>query len=98
MDVSGLRDVPDCETARYPDFPPSNVLSACDLSIGLLARDCCGLIQIHAFRLVLRLYEGATEGLKLYPETAKLSFTRSRCVVCEQCIPTCPVEAISSNL
>ncbi|TAF57648.1 MAG: ferredoxin, partial [Oscillatoriales cyanobacterium] len=23
---------------------------------------------------------------------------RSRCIVCEQCIPTCPVQAISTNL
>ena len=39
-----------------------------------------------------------TEALRLEPETAKLSFTRSRCVVCEKCIPTCPVAAISINL
>jgi NAD-dependent dihydropyrimidine dehydrogenase PreA subunit len=27
-----------------------------------------------------------------------LVFNRSRCIVCEQCIPTCPVQAIATNL
>lgn len=36
--------------------------------------------------------------LTLAPDTFKLSFARSRCIVCEQCIPTCPVQAISTNL
>ncbi|MDY6939263.1 MAG: 4Fe-4S binding protein, partial [Cyanobacteriota bacterium] len=27
-----------------------------------------------------------------------LNFSRSRCIVCEQCVPTCPVQAISTNL
>ncbi|MDJ0586481.1 4Fe-4S binding protein, partial [Microcystis sp. M49636_WE2] len=31
-------------------------------------------------------------------ESFRLKFLRSRCVVCEQCIPTCPVAAISTNL
>jgi L-aspartate semialdehyde sulfurtransferase ferredoxin len=39
-----------------------------------------------------------TEALNLDPETFRLNFTRSRCIVCEQCIPTCPVGAISTNL
>jgi L-aspartate semialdehyde sulfurtransferase ferredoxin len=39
-----------------------------------------------------------TEALNLVPDTFKLNFTRSRCIVCEQCIPTCPVGAISTNL
>jgi L-aspartate semialdehyde sulfurtransferase ferredoxin len=39
-----------------------------------------------------------TEALNLEPDTFKLNFTRSRCIVCEQCIPTCPVGAISTNL
>ncbi|MEO1592881.1 MAG: NIL domain-containing protein [Cyanobacteria bacterium J06632_22] len=39
-----------------------------------------------------------TESLTLDPDTFKLNFTRSRCIVCEQCIPTCPVQAISTNL
>jgi formate hydrogenlyase subunit 6/NADH:ubiquinone oxidoreductase subunit I len=39
-----------------------------------------------------------TQALTLDPETFKLNFIRSRCVVCEQCIPTCPVGAISTNL
>ncbi|MEM9538828.1 MAG: NIL domain-containing protein [Cyanobacteria bacterium P01_E01_bin.42] len=38
-----------------------------------------------------------TGALTLEPETFKLQFHRSRCVVCEQCIPTCPVQAISTN-
>ncbi|MGL5033608.1 MAG: 4Fe-4S binding protein, partial [Microcystaceae cyanobacterium] len=25
------------------------------------------------------------------------TFRRSRCVVCEQCIPACPVQAITTN-
>ncbi|MEM9003184.1 MAG: NIL domain-containing protein [Cyanobacteria bacterium P01_F01_bin.86] len=36
--------------------------------------------------------------LGLEPTTFKLNFVRSRCIVCEQCIPTCPVQAISTNL
>jgi NAD-dependent dihydropyrimidine dehydrogenase PreA subunit len=39
-----------------------------------------------------------TEALTLDPETFKLKFWRSRSVVCEQCLPTCPVQAISTNL
>ena len=39
-----------------------------------------------------------TEALTLDPESFRLKFLRSRCVVCEQCIPTCPVAAISTNL
>ena len=39
-----------------------------------------------------------TEALILNPETFGLDFRRSRCIVCEQCIPTCPVSAISTNL
>jgi ferredoxin len=39
-----------------------------------------------------------TTALNLDPQTFRLNFTRSRCVVCEQCIPTCPVQAISTNL
>ncbi|MGB3573632.1 MAG: 4Fe-4S binding protein, partial [Phormidesmis sp.] len=32
------------------------------------------------------------------PKTYKLTFTRSRCIMCEQCLPSCPVQAISTNL
>lgn len=39
-----------------------------------------------------------TQALILDPETFKLNFRRSRCIVCEQCVPTCPVGAISTNL
>lgn len=39
-----------------------------------------------------------TQALVLNPETFRLDFRRSRCIVCEQCIPTCPVAAISTNL
>jgi L-aspartate semialdehyde sulfurtransferase ferredoxin len=39
-----------------------------------------------------------TEALYLEPTTFKLGFARSKCIVCEQCIPTCPVAAISINL
>ena len=39
-----------------------------------------------------------TQALTLHPDTFKLHFSRSRCVVCEQCIPTCRVQAISTNL
>ena len=39
-----------------------------------------------------------TSSLTLSPETFRLHFSRSRCIVCEQCIPTCPVQAISTNL
>ena len=38
-----------------------------------------------------------TEALILDPETFKLNFRRSRCVVCEQWITACPVQAISTN-
>ncbi|MCA6556083.1 MAG: 4Fe-4S binding protein, partial [Pseudanabaena sp. M114S2SP2A07QC] len=39
-----------------------------------------------------------TEALTLDPKTFQLNFLRSRCVVCEQCITACPVNAISINL
>ena len=39
-----------------------------------------------------------TQALVIDPETFKLDFRRSRCIVCEQCIPTCPVAAITTNL
>lgn len=39
-----------------------------------------------------------TQALVLNPETFRLDFQRSRCIVCEQCIPTCPVAAISTNI
>lgn len=39
-----------------------------------------------------------TEALILEPQTFKLKFRRSHCIVCEQCVPTCPVGAISTNL
>lgn len=39
-----------------------------------------------------------TQALIIDPETFKLEFRRSRCIVCEQCIPTCPVAAITTNL
>lgn len=39
-----------------------------------------------------------TQALVINPETFRLDFRRSRCIVCEQCIPTCPVSAISTNL
>ena len=39
-----------------------------------------------------------TQALIIDPETFKLDFRRSRCIVCEQCIPTCPVAAITTNL
>lgn len=39
-----------------------------------------------------------TEALILEPQTFKLKFRRSLCIVCEQCVPTCPVGAISTNL
>ena len=39
-----------------------------------------------------------TEALTLDAKTYRLSFLRSRCIVCEQCIPSCPVQAISTNL
>jgi L-aspartate semialdehyde sulfurtransferase ferredoxin len=39
-----------------------------------------------------------TEALILEPGTFKLKLLRSRCVVCEQCIPACPLGAISTNL
>ncbi len=38
-----------------------------------------------------------TEALILDRSTFQLQFLRSRCVVCEQCIPTCPVAAISTS-
>ncbi|MFN9861403.1 MAG: 4Fe-4S binding protein, partial [Pseudanabaena sp.] len=39
-----------------------------------------------------------TEALTLDPKSFQLTFTRSRCIVCEQCIAACPVNAISINL
>lgn len=39
-----------------------------------------------------------TEALILDPETFRLKFRRSRCIVCEQCVPTCPVGAITTNI
>ncbi|NEP63234.1 MAG: 4Fe-4S dicluster domain-containing protein [Symploca sp. SIO2G7] len=39
-----------------------------------------------------------TTALRLDPESFKLVFNRAQCIVCEQCIPTCPVQAISTNL
>jgi L-aspartate semialdehyde sulfurtransferase ferredoxin len=39
-----------------------------------------------------------TGALQLEPQTFKLNFLRSHCIVCEQCIPTCPVDAIAINL
>ncbi|MDB9495162.1 NIL domain-containing protein [Spirulina major CS-329] len=38
-----------------------------------------------------------TEALSLHHQTFQLQFTRSRCVLCEQCIPACPVLAISTT-
>ncbi|AFY40440.1 NIL domain-containing protein [[Leptolyngbya] sp. PCC 7376] len=38
-----------------------------------------------------------TGALSLDPKTFRLQFTRSKCVVCEQCLPTCPVQAIATN-
>ena len=39
-----------------------------------------------------------TGAMRLDAETFKLVFNRAQCIVCEQCIPTCPVQAISTNL
>ena len=39
-----------------------------------------------------------TQALILEPETFRLKFRRTHCIVCEQCVPTCPVGAISTNL
>jgi NAD-dependent dihydropyrimidine dehydrogenase PreA subunit len=39
-----------------------------------------------------------TESLTLDPKTFQLNFLRSRCVVCEQCVTACPVNAIAVNL
>ena len=39
-----------------------------------------------------------TQALILDPESFRLKFKRSHCIVCEQCVPTCPVGAISTNL
>lgn len=39
-----------------------------------------------------------TGALRLDTESFKLVFHRAQCIVCEQCIPTCPVQAISTNL
>jgi L-aspartate semialdehyde sulfurtransferase ferredoxin len=39
-----------------------------------------------------------TQALTLDPESFRLKFKRSLCIVCEQCVPTCPVGAISTNL
>jgi formate hydrogenlyase subunit 6/NADH:ubiquinone oxidoreductase subunit I len=33
--------------------------------------------------------------LQFDPAALRLSFTATRCLVCEQCIPSCPLEAIS---
>lgn len=38
-----------------------------------------------------------TGALSLDPTTFRLNFTRQKCVVCEQCLPTCPVQAIATN-
>jgi L-aspartate semialdehyde sulfurtransferase ferredoxin len=39
-----------------------------------------------------------TQALILDPESFRLKFKRSLCIVCEQCVPACPVGAISTNL
>ena len=39
-----------------------------------------------------------TEALTLDPKTFRLTFTRSRCIVCEQCVPNWPVQAIATDL
>lgn len=39
-----------------------------------------------------------TEALILDKNTFQLKFIQMRCIVCEQCIPTCPVAAITSNI
>ncbi len=39
-----------------------------------------------------------TQALILDRESFRLKFRRSQCIVCEQCVPTCPVGAISTNL
>lgn len=38
-----------------------------------------------------------TGALSLDPTTYRLDFARQKCVVCEQCLPTCPVQAIATN-
>ncbi|MGB2926409.1 MAG: NIL domain-containing protein [Limnothrix sp.] len=38
-----------------------------------------------------------TGALSLDPATFRLNFARQKCVVCEQCLPTCPVQAIATN-
>ena len=38
-----------------------------------------------------------TGALTLDPQSFRLKFMQSRCVVCEQCVPTCPVTAIQTN-
>jgi len=38
-----------------------------------------------------------TGALSLDPQTFRLKFTRQKCVVCEQCLPACPVQAIATN-
>jgi ferredoxin len=44
------------------------------------------------------LCTGVCPTLTLDSDTFYLTFTRSRCIVCEQCISACPVQAISTNL
>ena len=39
-----------------------------------------------------------TKALTLDPKSFRLKFMRSRGVVCEQCVSTCPLDAISTNL
>ncbi len=39
-----------------------------------------------------------TKSLTLNPHSFRLSFNQSTCSVCEQCIMTCPVDAIAVNL
>ncbi len=39
-----------------------------------------------------------TGALSLDRETFRLNFARPLCIVCEQCIPTCPLQAISTTL
>jgi NAD-dependent dihydropyrimidine dehydrogenase PreA subunit len=39
-----------------------------------------------------------TGALVLDKNSFMLKFLRSQCVVCEQCIPACPLQAISTNL
>lgn len=39
-----------------------------------------------------------TESLTINPNSYQLQFRQQTCIVCEQCIPTCPVQAITSNM